>query len=379
MKNTKVKILLISSILAAVSSISFALDTGFLLADNSEFKTDDNGSMYLDQKNNVYAWMKIPLEKNCINYFIAEGFYQFEYLSKTKTDLHYLDIDLFKFSFLYNLDNGYLKLNAGRYYSIDLTSIIYAQPADGFTLTYRNNNMSVSAFAAYTGLLNGNIVKMNNAPDFKGCDSNLVYDLQDRYLNAALSAAFYNIIDRQTLSVQAFGSIRFDSVSYNRFYTTLSLSGSLSKSVFYDASTTIGFTSYDGADMEVSPLVKAKIAYYFPQSSIGADFVFAGKNFCGITSIVALNSVNEPGYSNLMKLGMFATYKPVSNLVVKGQLGFAFDVLHDCEIKGIESSMSTEYQVASDVFCGLEISNYVDSNNTEFDCSKISLKCRIAL
>lgn len=34
--------------------------------------------MYLDQKNDAAAWLKIPFGKNADSYFVAEGLYKFD-------------------------------------------------------------------------------------------------------------------------------------------------------------------------------------------------------------------------------------------------------------------------------------------------------------
>ena len=367
------------ALLFTAGTAAFALDTGFLIDNDSCFKTDEEKKFFADQKDTVFAWVKIPLGKESENYFIAEGLYQFEYLSNSKESYNSLDVDLFKFVYSKSLENGVLDVKAGRFGFMDLTSVIFSQPADGAFLSYRNDSMVVSAYASYTGLLNANIVKMYNAADFKTGDKKNVYNLSDRFVNAAATIAFLNLFKDQTLAAQFLGSFRADSTSYTRMYATLSVDGPVYKNLFYSLAVTAGMSSYADSDFTAAMLVKANLCYYFEQASVGAKILFADKDFLGITSLVALNALTEPGYTALLKTGIYATYKPLSNLLCKAEFNLAFDGLSDYETKGLEFLVSGEYQILSDLYAGLEWSYYKDINESEFDCNKISIKIRITL
>lgn len=371
-------LILVTSLFVSGASV-FALDAGFLIDNDSAFKTDEEKKFFVDQKDSFYAWVKVPVGTGADKYFIAEGLYQFEYLSNTKDSFNFIDVDLFKFVYSKRLENGVIDVKAGRFGFMDLTSVIFSQVADGAFLSYRNQSMTVSAYASYTGLLNSNIVKMYNAADFEPGDKENVYNLSDKFINAAATIAFLNLFGNQTVAAQVLGSFRADSISFTRIYATLSLDGPVYKNLFYSASASIGMSSYNDADFTTALLLKGNVSYYFDKASAGAKFVFADKNFGGITSLVALNSLTEPGYSALLKAGIFGTYKPISDVLCKAEFNLAFDGLNDYELKGLEFGLSAEYQILSDLYAGAEWNFYKDCNETEFDFNKISLKIRITL
>lgn len=373
---------LVKFISAAVCALSlssaFALDYGFLLDNNTSFKTNVKKNMYLLQKDSASAWIKVPFGENRNSYFVGEGLYKFEYNDDTKQMKNYLDVNLLKFVIFKQFDNSSLEADIGRFFIVDTSGLIFTQNCDGAFVKYTNSLVQVSGYAGYTGLLNGNTVTMINCPSFKGNDTKKIYDLADRNVIAMITGRFENLFADQTLSVQALGSFRADSIAYNRIYATLGMNGPVTSSLFYSITGTCGFTSYNGNEVKVSPLVRANLTYYFPIASVGLNAVYAGKDFTGITSQTALESIAEPEYSDLLKAGISASVKPLDNLLISVSGDIAFDGSKNLEVKGAQYKVGVDYQVLSDVMIGASWVQYFDINKSDADCMAASVKAKIA-
>lgn len=370
---------LIASVLCALSvSSAFAVDYGFLIDNDTSFNTDADNKFYLKQKDTVTGWLKIPFGENYNNYFITEALYRFEYNQDLNETKNYADLNLFKFVFFNKLANGSLSANIGRFNVIDASGYVFSQNADGVFVKYANKTVDVSAYAGYTGLLNGNVITMINSPSFKGCDSKKVYDFADRNVVAMVTGSFPYLFADQTLTVQAVGSFRTDEITFNRIYATLGISGPIVGNLFYNVTGTFSFTSYKGEDFKFSPLVKADVSYYFANGCVGIKAVFAGKEFYGITSQTALDSLREPEYTDLLKTGLYGSFKPAANVSIKASGDVAFDGKRNYELKGFQFKAGVNYQITSDVMVGALWSGYWDINKTDENHQAVSVKAKIA-
>lgn len=374
----KISKLVASVLLALAASSAFAVDYGFLLDNNTAFKTDLKKNFYLKQKDTVTAWVKVPFGQNYNNYFIGEGLYRFEYNEDSKQLKNYADLNLLKVVLFNKFAKGSLTTNIGRFNVIDASGLVFTQNADGAFVKYANRVVEVSAYAGYTGLLNGNLIVMIDAPAFKGCDEKKVYDFADKNIVGMVTGSFPYLFADQTLTVQALGAFRLDKIAYNRIYATLGLNGPIAGNLFYNLTGTFEFSSYNGANMKFSPLVKADISYYFPIASVGLKAVFAGKDFTGITSQTALDSISEPEYTNLLKVGLNGSVKPVDCLVINASADVAFDGNKNYELKGFQAKASVDYQITSDVLLGASWTGYFDISKTEVDYQSINVKAKIA-
>lgn len=370
---------LISLAVCALSiSSAFALDYGFLVDNNTSFKTNAKKNMYLLQKDSVSAWVKTPLGQNQNNYFSAEGIYKFEYNADVKQIKNFVDINLLKFVFVNQLESGKLETDFGRFFVVDASGLIFTQNCDGAFVKYSSGSVEVSGYLGYTGLLNGNTVTMINAPTFIGNDEKKVYDFADRNAIAMVTGYFPSLFAEQSLTVQAAGAFRTDVITYNRIYATLGLSGPIAGNLFYSVTGTASFILDNGKEMKVSPLVRADLTYYFSIASAGLSVIYAGKDFTGITSQTALNSLAEPEYNNLLKAGIFAAVKPVDNLLIKVSGDIAFDGSKNMQLKGIQYKAGVDYQIASDVLIGASWTQYFDINKTDADSMAAAVKAKIA-
>ncbi|MCR5614482.1 hypothetical protein [Treponema sp.] len=370
------KIFIILAILLCADC--FAFDYGFLLRNDSDLKTDAAKKMYIDQKDSVYLWLKTPLSKNSENYFVAEGMYQFEYKSNTKSVFNYLDIDLLKLFYKKDFDAFTFELDTGRFFTGDLSSIIYAQNADGIFARIKNQAIDASVYVAYTGLLNANLVKMINSSFYKGADSSKVYSLADRYINTIATVSLPNLFAGQTLEVQGMASFRIDQKKYDRYYATVCLYGMIYGNLLYNVITSVGFVNEEAKPLVVSPLVYGRLAYYFSNASIGLNCIFAGQKFTGFTNIAALNSFNEPTYSSILISGLSGTYKPIENLLIKAGADIAFDGNKNYELKGVQYELSCDWQIVSDVLLAVGWKQYFDINKTDVNYFDLSVRARVS-
>lgn len=369
----------ISTALCALSlSSAFALDYGFLIDNDTTFKTNSAKNMYLLQKDSASAWIKVPFGQNPNNYFAGEGIYKFEYNADSKQFKHFLDINLLKFVITKQFDNGSLQADLGRFFVVDASGLVFTQNCDGAFVKYSNSIADLSVYAGYTGLLNGNTVMMINSPSFIGNDPQKLYDISDRNAVAMITGSFPALFADQTLTVQALGSFRTDAITYNRIYATVGLAGPVTESFYYNVIGTVSFVSFNGNAMTVSPLIKADLIYYLPSASVGASVVYAGNDFTGLTSQQALDSNSEPEYKDLLKAGLFATVKPLENLLFKVSADVAFDGSKNMELKGIQYKLAADYQIVSDVMVGASWSQYIDVNKSDADAMAVSVKAKIA-
>lgn len=356
-----------------------AFDFGLLIENSSSAEKTGGGSFHLNQKDDVSAWIKIPLGKGVSHYLAAECLYRFEYDDAPPEISHYVDFPLLKYSFGTRLGERFLNIHAGRFFTADLTSRIFAQNADGCFVSLEDEYVSVQAYASYTGLLNGNTVKMTHAEDFDSVDSKKAYSFADKYLNAMITATFPNLFLQQSVAVQGIGSFRLAEKSYNRLYGTVSMSGPIYRSLMYDICASAAYTSYDGENGTLSPFIKGCVSYYFSKSTVHLSAVFAGTDFTGITSLKAYNSAVEPEYTDFAKAGISASAKPADCVLLSASFDSVFDGTEHYEFKGCQYAVGADIQAASDVLIGAGWVQYIDMNRTEENYMAVSLNAKIAL
>lgn len=359
-------------------SQAFCFDWGGMLTNNSRSKTNAKGDYYFDQGNTASLWIKAPIKGNDSNYFIAEGIYQFENDMNEPSATHYLDLTLFKSFFSKDTEKGSLELSIGRFANADLTGIIFYQNADGALLRYRTQGFSVSAYAAYTGFLNGNTVKMINAKDYVGVDPDLFYAFADKYIVANAAITFPNLFGSHTLSGQAMATFRVWENLYNRAYATLDITGPIWASIYYRVNSTFGIKWYDDESPDFGNLTMATLTI-FPSAltTVSVCGVYASEDFIGFTHNPALNSYNEPDYTNLFKIGVAMTAKPIEVLLLTGSLDGAFDIGNGSR-QGVQYKFGIDFMMFSDFMIGASFGQYYDLNSTDIDRTVIQVKATLA-
>lgn len=356
----------------------FALDGGALLANDSTFKTNKDQKYYLNQKDVFTAWVKVPFADSTENYFISEALYKFEYNQNIRQMFNYVDLNLCKVNYVLHFDEDQLKLEGGRFYTSALSPIVYSQNADGIKASYKNKLLTASAFMGYTGLLNGNIVKMVNAFDYTLLDTKKVYSLQDKYFVTIDGVTFGNLFYNQSIGIQFTGAFRLNEVANTKMYATLLMKGPLTSNLIYNLDATAELSKYGNHEFNFSMLGRLVLGYYFNKGSVTANVIYASENFNAVTSHCALDCASEPEYNNLFKAGLSGTYKPLDNLMFSAGADIAMDVKKSYEMKGFQYNVAAKYQVLSDVELGLKWNQYFDFNKSEVNFNSISAVVKIA-
>lgn len=373
-----IKFSLVAALALFGASNIFAFDYGAVISNNTSVKTAADEKNYFNQKNDISIWARTPLGKDINNYFIVEGLYKFEYdayLQKTK---NYLDLSLFKFVFFKEFENGQLDASVGRFFTADTSGIAFAQNSDGAFVKYSGSFFNASVFASYTGLQNANVTSMIPSLDSKIVDAYKVYELAEKYFVTMATVSFPSIFLNQSVSAQWVGGFRTENNPVTKNFISLNISGPIIKSLLYDVTGMISFNSYNNQEQNTSPLVKARVGYYFPNASVGANFVFAGEKFVAITSSSPLKSLQEPEYTDIMKLGLFGTYKPLSNLLLAGNFDFAWGD-NNYEFKAVQYGLSADFQIKNDVLVGASWNQYFDINKSDIDYNELSIRAKISL
>lgn len=381
----------------SASALAFSLETGGLLANDSTFANKEkDGKPKLLQKNNVNLWLRAPFNEDGSTYLAAEGQFRTEY--DTDSDIEESskkltlagDVTLFKFVLKNELDSGDIQFSAGRFYNADLSGLIYAQNGDGIKLDANISRFGLSLYGAYTGLLNAKNVtiiekKEDNAPALTDKKKKL-YVLANKYAVGGITFSLNNIVANQTISVEGFGGFSLESTKYNRFYGTLALNGPIVAPIFYEVSSTMGFSSYDKGDMEKGNLTKGSISVYpdFNSMSLSLTGSYASggkkggiREFKGFTSQTAVNWLNDAEYSGLIKGGVMASIKPLGNILLNasGDLVFKYnDTDEKFEQAGFQYSAGLNCQALSDVSFGASITQFIGKDDTYNVYNKTQIK-----
>lgn len=372
---------------AAFAANIFAVDFGGSVKNTTNIKGNSFSSLKLDQIDDLALWLKIPFDKNGNVYLAAEGLYEFEYDQNAEKVYNRLDLDLCKFSAMFKAGQNNLSVNAGRFMYRDLTGIIFSQNADGAYVSYDAQKFNVSAYAAYTGLLNAALVKMlDNPADRFSYDKDAVYELAQKYFVGSASFSLPRVAKTQSLSAQFLGAFKLEGKSYNRLYGTASFGGPIYKTLYYNLSTTFEFQNFDGGSTDVSNLSSAKLTWYLPfkDLTIGGGAVYASgsqgpfENFMGFTKIEAYNSLGEPQYSGLMKFSFSASAKPVKMVLVYAGCDLIVNAAtSSMSYKGFQYSLGADWQIFSDVKAGFSMLQYFDNDNSDLNKVQISLNASI--
>ncbi|MCR4821836.1 MAG: hypothetical protein K5873_03070 [Treponema sp.] len=385
------------SALMALSALAFSLETGGVISDDTKFENvERDGSLKLKQKNALNLWLRAPINEDGTSYFSTEGSFSADYLtSESDSDKKFkmtMDLNLLKLVLHRELESGDLLFSAGRFSNKDITGVIFTQNADGVKLDAKISRFAISAYAAYTGLLNAKNITILSAglpsPDLSDKGKTL-YVTADKYLAGALTFSLPHIIAGQTLSLEGFGTFSLESTTLNRIYASLALDGPIVNPVFYSLSTTMGFTKYDDADMKVSNLSKASIMVYppFKSMSLSLNGLYASgkqgsmESFLGFTSGTAVNSTAEKEYSGLIKAGLSASIKPIKSLLVSAGGDLVFDAAEEINYAGIQCQAGINWQALSDLSLGVGFSQYVgkEDYDSSIGASKTQIKINAAI
>ncbi|MCR5044949.1 MAG: hypothetical protein K6A42_00040 [Treponema sp.] len=379
--NKNVKALFFACGLAIFAASAFSFDFGGSIRNNTKFKGSKFSNIKLDQVDDINLWARFPISKDGKTYFIAEGLYEFE-LADT-TVFNRLDLDLFKFAGAFKVGKRALNVSAGRFIYSDLTGLVYSQNGDGLYVNYDGGNFAVSAYAAYTGLLNAALVKMLDHPsDSFVYDTKAVYELAQKYIVGAATFSLPALAGSHSLSAQFLGAFKLDGKSYNRLYGTACITGPIVKTLYYTLSTTMGFQSFDGGSFDISNMSSAKVSYFLPfkDMTINCGGLYASGShgpfepFRAFTKIDAYNSLTEPQHSGIIKGSFSATIKPIQTLLAYAGCDVIINAAtSSLEYKGIQYNVGADWQIFSDLKTGVAFLQYIDNDNSDYNKIQIAL------
>ena len=83
-----------------------------------------------------------------------------------------------------------------------------------------------------------------------------------------MTVSFPNLFARQTVAAQFIGAFRLEKELFNRMYATISVNGPVVDSLYYNASSTFGFTKFHTNGTEIANLSKINLDYYFSKFDV---------------------------------------------------------------------------------------------------------------
>ena len=375
------KIVLAAALFALAFNAAFCFDFGGSFANFTRAKGNDFSNLKFNQINDLLGWVRVPLNGDGTSYFAAQALYEFEYDATVEKVYNRLDINLAKYVGLWNVAGSPLTLSAGRFVFSDLTGLIMSQNCDGAHVSWQMDRVAISSYLGYTGFLNAAIVKMqDNAADPFDYDSDKVYQLAQKYLVFSATAAVPNLFSTQTLSGQFLAAFKLEGNSFNRMYATLDMTGPIYRTIYYNASTTIGLQNYDGGSTEVTNLTRAEVKYFAPFKDlvVAGGLVYAsgdgdGDNaFTGFTKINSCFAMSEPQYTSLVKIYAAASIKPIKKLFAKAGAALLFNTARG-SYQGFDYNLGADWQIKSDAAVGATFNHYVDGDDSDNSKVQISL------
>lgn len=386
--------------LSFVLPSAFSFDFGGVIKNDSDYKSNAEGEFNLDQQNALSLWARQNFDKSGNSYFTVEGVYNFEAdLEQENNDDRYsqnVDVNMLAV----NLASGGNNFEAGRFFFYDVTSLILAQTADGARFDFQNDYVTLSAYGAYTGLLNaintsiinatpaqftatGDAPAIQDSSKIFNSDSTKLYDLQEKYLISGVTFSLPYFLANQTFTAEFTGAFRLQDEKYNRMYVTAAFNGPVYQSLYYNLSSTLGIINYkdnDSSETEFSNLSRLSFDYYIGKGSLNLNAVYASGNqgslspFVGFTKNTSTSSLQEYLYTGIVKGGLSASLKPTNELLFAAGADAVFNAmagdstdedLRGFEYYGFQCSASATYQLMSDLQLGLSFTQFIDKDNTD--------------
>lgn len=372
-----------------------ALDFGGMLTNDTKIAGKDFSNLLLDQKNALSAWLRLPFNAKGTTYFAMEGMYQFEYqdvkLGDTEGNAGYVgavDLNLFKFGTLFEGNNFQVGISVGRFFTTDLSGLVYSQNADGGIILLETPLLTLSLYGAYTGLLNARTVSFVDTDVTEDTDKH--YQRAEEYVVGATTLSFPNLFANQTISAQFFGAMKMKGDGYNRWYVEVGMNGPILPCLFYTVNSTLAiYRDYETANSQsVANLSKAALYWYVPQVdnlAFALNAVYAsGDNggldpFLGFTSQTATNALSgRTEYTGLLKAGLAASKKILDNLLVGANGDVIFNAEDSLAYEGFQYGINANWQILSDISVGALFYQYYDTDDSDRNKTCIQLKAAIS-
>lgn len=385
------------ALLTSFTVSAFTLETKAIISNSTQFNFTENDFSLpeLVQKDSLTASFRQPLNESGKTYFAAEGLISFEYdrtFSDPAVDSKELlaDLSLFKFSSLISLNKANLNIALGRFSLSDVTSCIFNQNADGLLLQYLSPYVELSAYGAYTGLLNNKTVTLLDPSNsaYSASEEKDFYDFSPAYITGALTVKLPYLLLNQSITAEAFAFIKSQGPSDvkaeddTRLYATLAFNGPLASSVFYTANTSFLFS--ETYDYKAANLTSIK-ADIFPTDSfmLSLKGLYASgensslKTFTGFTSIAAGFNVSEKKYSSLAMAGLECAGRLSSKTLLNLKADALFDMIDSkSQYSGTQILAAFTYQAFTDLNLSLEAKTFIADKKEE---SKTSFALLLSL
>ncbi|MCR5725289.1 MAG: hypothetical protein K6G80_09415 [Treponema sp.] len=380
----------------SLAAAAWSMDFGALAANSSVLEGNKASEMKLDQNDSISAWIRIPFGKSA--YFTTEGLYRYktkyidvfnvEEEAKDPDDESLFDLSLAKLSVNHvTQGGGTVLLAAGRFGTADATGIIYSQTADGVSAGYASPYINLSAYGAYTGLLNTRTVSMLDESGYAPEDPEKKYELADKYVIGLGTVSVPNVFRNQTVTAQVVGAFRTEKERFNRMYATIAFNGPILPRLYYTVSSSLGLRQFDGEN-DLTNLSKGSLALYtgIHALTFTVNALYASgeqgpfKAFESITSQTAVKSYGErTEYTGLFLAGLSTSVKPVRQLLLSLGADAIFDAQEStCKYEGFQWQTGANWQIASDVSLCLSAYQYKDKEDSAYDKSSASLYAAIS-
>ncbi|MCR4580691.1 MAG: hypothetical protein K5681_10140 [Treponema sp.] len=353
------KLLLVAASLICMMSSLSALDWGGLFTNTTKPSTPDFSSIDIYQSNGVSLWLSNRFNKNLR--LSAEGLYKYELTinSNNNSFTNIVDLTLLKFVGNWNLANGMLSVNAGRFSYADLSSVVFNQTSDGLTLAFQNNNFKLSAYAGYTGLLNSlNVSMVDINPDA----THNFYSLCPAYIPLVFDASLLNLAGNN-ISLQAEYFIAINDYIQNKFYADLTATGAIGSAASYSVIATLGSEDFK----KFMIFGKGNISMYIGQSfiaSAGAEYA-SGTNgsitaFKTISSRTAYNGKFLSATSGVIIPQCSAIFV-LNNMVISlGEKVVLAMPETSIKLRGFDTNLNFVCNVFTDLQVGCSVIAYAD-------------------
>lgn len=378
------KFITASVLLSLSAGFASALEYGAIITNNTKFTGNAMKERTVSQKDSGSLWFKVPFDDEGKTSLLAKGTYEYNYNNFYKGRdrfINTVNLDILNFKYAKEIGNSTFDLSAGRFVYSDLSGIVFSQVADGLYARYASPIFEVSAYGAYTGLLNSHSVTILDR-DGDARKQRWLYQCASKYAVCAATVSFPYLFLNQTLSLQGFGTFKLEDKTFYRHYGTVSLSGPLFPGAFYVVSSTFGMTNYDAGGFKSSNLSQAKLSYYpeFKNSSISLNGVYASgrqgkfRAFTGFTSNTAVYNQQEQEYTELIKGGIEASIKPLNMLLVSGSCDLVYTAEKRVRYSGIQYNASAMLQIFTDFTVGAEITQFLHKSHADMNQTIIQLK-----
>lgn len=288
-----------------------AFDWGLNLDNSSGFRYSDNTREWeLEQRNKAALWAETSTEKEngSIIDFSVQGIYLYTDERPYLFDIERLVLRSRSPNLLKN--GGVVDFAAGRFRFQEPTAVILNHRADGVSIGADHGSVRWSISGAYTGLLlkPESTIEMS-IPDLEdSADDN--EHLAPRRLFQIAELSFPGFMDRQLLSITSVTQQDLrETDQLHSFHGILSLSGPLSRGLYYNADAALG---YNSSEEEASFMGNGLLRYFredWAYSRFAMGLLYTTEDFfCISTPTIGL--INNPGISDLLRINFEYSVRP---------------------------------------------------------------------